>query len=79
MLKNSITFPKNTGLPDSVTSYRHQILQHLLENKEGMHIDELTKCLNISRTAVQNYFLMLEKEGLIKKHNRFKTLGRPSI
>lgn len=79
MLNNSITLSTNAGLTDSVTSNRHQILQHLLENKAGMHIDGLTKCLNISRTAVQKYFLMLETEGLIRKHNRFKTQGRPSI
>jgi DeoR family transcriptional regulator, suf operon transcriptional repressor len=62
-----------------MTSNRHQILQHLLENRNGMHIDELSNLLNISRTAVQNHFTILEMQGLIKKHSHFKTLGRPSI
>ncbi|MGR8979290.1 MAG: helix-turn-helix transcriptional regulator [Gammaproteobacteria bacterium] len=64
---------------DSAASYRHLILKKLLENKHGAPVDELAKYLNISRTAVQKHFLMLEKEGLIKKYNRIKTLGRPSI
>jgi len=70
--------PGDKALPDA-TSYRHQILDLLIENREGMQIDELSKFLGISRTAVQKHFLMLEKEGLIRKHNRIKTLGRPSI
>ena len=44
-----------------------------------MQIDELAKNLNISRTALPNHFLMLEKESLIKRQTRLKTLGRPSI
>lgn len=70
---------KMPAMPDSLTTSRHQILLSLLENKVGMHIDELSKHLNISRTAVQNHFLMLEKQGLIRKHTRYKTMGRPSV
>lgn len=66
------------GKPDPAASSRHQILLYLLENKHGVPIDELIKHLNISRTAVQNHFLMLEKQGFIKKNNRHKTMGRPS-
>lgn len=73
-----MSFPNDKALFDA-TSYRHQILEQLIEHKEGMPIDELSKYLGISRTAVQKHFLMLEKEGLIRKHNRIKTLGRPSI
>jgi predicted ArsR family transcriptional regulator len=78
MSDKSVPFASDKALPDA-TSYRHQILEQLIENKEGMQIDELSKCLGISRTAVQKHFLLLEKEGLIRKHNRIKTLGRPSI
>ena len=63
---------------DSVRSFRQQILQSLLENKDGLPIDDLSKQLNISRTAVQNHFQILEKRGLIKKHALHKTQGRPS-
>ncbi len=59
--------------------YRRQILQRLLENKHGLNIEELTRYLNISRAAVQQNFAILEREGLITKHKRVKTLGRPSI
>ncbi|MGR8931885.1 MAG: helix-turn-helix transcriptional regulator [Gammaproteobacteria bacterium] len=64
---------------DSDISSRHRILQRLLENKEGWPIDKLVKSLNISRTAVQNHCQTLEKDGLIKKNSRAKTLGRPSV
>jgi predicted ArsR family transcriptional regulator len=80
MSNNAIPLPDNTaGMPDAVTTSRHQILLCLLENKDGLSIDELIRHLNISRTAVQNHFLMLEKQGLIRKHSRHKTMGRPSV
>lgn len=63
----------------SAVPYRRQILQRLLENKDGLNIEELTRYLNISRAAVQQHFAILEREGLIAKHKRVKTLGRPSI
>lgn len=59
-------------------SYRHLILQQLLENKEGMCIENLASHLNITRTATQQHFKILEKEGLIKKCGQVKTNGRPS-
>ncbi|MBK8816531.1 MAG: ArsR family transcriptional regulator [Methylococcaceae bacterium] len=70
---------EQSGFSGSVIPYRQQILQHLLENKNGLNIEELTHYLKISRAAVQQHFSILEKEGLIKKHRRIKTLGRPSM
>lgn len=66
-----------SGFPDPAANSRQQILQRLLENKQGLSINELSMQLNISRTAVQNHFLILEKQGLIRKQNRLKTMGRP--
>lgn len=76
MIANEI---KQSGLSGTEIPYRQQILQQLLENKNGLNIEELTHYLKISRAAVQQHFSILEKEGLIKKHKRIKTLGRPSM
>lgn len=56
---------------------QHQILEHLLEHKNGLSVDELAKELEISRTAVQQHFVALERDGLIKKITMNKTAGRP--
>ncbi|CAG7856507.1 hypothetical protein MCAMS1_01019 [biofilm metagenome] len=58
-------------------SRQHQILELLLENKLGLSIDELAKRLDISRAAVQQHFVALERDGLIKKKQLNKTGGRP--
>lgn len=57
---------KNTqDLIGPATSYRQQILRQLLENKQGMTINELSQHLSISRTAVQNHFSVLEKKSRV--------------
>ncbi len=58
-------------------SRQHQILELLLENKDGLSIDELAKQLDISRAAVQQHFVVLGKDNLIKKKRLEKTAGRP--
>ncbi len=58
-------------------SRQHQILELLLENKDGLSIDRLAKQLVISRAAVQQHFVVLERDGLIKKKQMNKTGGRP--
>lgn len=58
-------------------SRQHQILELLLENKDGLSIDELARQLDISRAAVQQHFVVLERDGLIKKKRLDKTAGRP--
>lgn len=79
MLEESMKLPMADALPGSTLPNRHRILRQLLENKEGWSINKLAQYLNISRTAAQNHCLTLEKEGLIKKNSRLKTLGRPSL
>jgi DeoR family transcriptional regulator, suf operon transcriptional repressor len=79
MLNNSNSLsPAKEEFSGATIPFRHQILQQLLENKDGLNIYELTSYLNISRAAVQKHFNVLEREGLIAKHKRVKTLGRPS-
>lgn len=58
-------------------SRQHQILELLLEHKDGLTIDRLAKHLDISRAAVQQHFVSLERDGLIKKKQMNKTGGRP--
>ncbi|MEQ1527987.1 MAG: HTH domain-containing protein [Methylococcales bacterium] len=79
MLNMIASLPDGLRIDEAFGSLRQQILQQLLEHRAGQAIEELSKHLGISRTAVQKHFLVLEKQGLIKKHNRVKTLGRPCI
>ncbi len=64
-LKSPFRNPQNYG---ELGNYRQHILQQLLENKSGLCINALALQLDISRTAVQQHFRVLESEGLIKKH-----------
>lgn len=64
-------------MPQKISARQHEILAQLLENREGLSVDNLAAVLDISRTAVQQHFLMLEGEGYIQKITRNKTAGRP--
>lgn len=61
----------------NISSRQHQILEKLLENRNGLSVDNLAKALNISRTAVQQHFVVLERDEYIKKNTLNKTAGRP--
>ena len=61
----------------NISPRQHQILEQLLENRNGMSVDDLAKALDISRTAVQQHFVALERDGCIKKNTLNKTAGRP--
>jgi DeoR family suf operon transcriptional repressor len=67
----------NALIPQKISSRQHQILEHLLENRNGLSVDELAKALDISRTGVQQHFVVLERDGYIKKSTLNKTAGRP--
>ena len=54
-------------MPQKISSRQHQILEHLLESRNGLSVDELAKALDISRTGVQQHFVVLERDGYIKK------------
>lgn len=59
-------------------SRQDQILQLLLDARSGMSIDELASRLEISRNAVKQHLVVLEKDLLIKKDALNSTGGRPS-
>ena len=67
----------NSLMPQKLSARQHQILEYLLENRNGLSVDELAKILNISRTGVQQHFVVLERDGYIKKSTFNKTAGRP--
>ena len=67
----------NPLMPQKISSRQHQILEHLLANRNGLSVDELAKALDISRTGVQQHFVVLERDGYIKKSTLNKTAGRP--
>ena len=67
----------NPLITQKISSRQHQILEHLLENRNGLSVDELAKVLDISRTGVQQHFVVLERDGYIKKSMLNKTAGRP--
>jgi DeoR family transcriptional regulator, suf operon transcriptional repressor len=56
---------------------QQQLLQVLLENKSGLTVDELSKSLGITRTAVNQHLLVLESSGYLAKGRLTKTGGRP--
>lgn len=59
-------------------SRQDQILQLLLDNRSGMSIDEIATQLEISRNAVKQHLVVLEKDQLVKKDALNSTGGRPS-
>lgn len=56
---------------------QQQLLKLLLQNKNGLGIDDLAAALEISRTAVQQHIASLEREGYIRHDSFGKTAGRP--
>lgn len=60
-----------------ISSRQQQILEQLLLNKQGLSVATLAKSLAISRTAIQQHFILLESEDYICKQTQEKTAGRP--
>ena len=56
---------------------QQQLLQTLLEHKSGRTVEELSKQLGITRTAVNQHLLALERGGYVIKDKLTKTGGRP--
>ncbi|NOU22589.1 MAG: HTH domain-containing protein [Methyloglobulus sp.] len=64
-------------MADQIGSRQRQILELLLEHKDGLCIDEIARALNISRNAVQQHIAVLELEGYLQVGELSKTAGRP--
>ncbi len=57
---------------------QRELLLLLMEHKGGMTLEDLISSLGISRTAVTQHLVTLERDGLIRKGDSRKTGGRPS-
>ena len=58
-------------------SSQQAVLDHLLEHKSGATLDELVTAVGLSRTAVNQHLIALEKEGNVCKATPRRTRGRP--
>jgi predicted ArsR family transcriptional regulator len=56
---------------------RQQVLTHLLEFKSGASVDEVIASVGLSRTAVNQHLLVLEREGYVRRSAPRRTGGRP--
>lgn len=56
---------------------QQQLLKTLLEHKSGRTVEELSKLLGITRTAVNQHLLALERGGYVAKDKLTRTGGRP--
>src|ERR1051325_11278587 len=53
------------------------VLDHLLQQKAGATLEELVAAVGLSRTAVNQHLVSLEKSGHVQKAAPRKTGGRP--
>ncbi len=53
------------------------MLNHLLEHKSGATLAELATAVGLSRTAVNQHLMVLERESYVRKAGVRKTGGRP--
>jgi predicted ArsR family transcriptional regulator len=58
-------------------SSQKEVLNRLMEHKSGATLDELVTALGLSRTAVNQHLMTLEREGYVQKAASRKTGGRP--
>lgn len=56
---------------------QQKILHFLVKEKEGMTVDQFSKLLDISRSAIHQHMTVLERDGLVVKSASKQTGGRP--
>jgi DeoR family transcriptional regulator, suf operon transcriptional repressor len=56
---------------------QQQVLAQLLERKSGATLEELVNSVGLSRTAVNQHLMGLERDGYVRKAAPRKTGGRP--
>ena len=56
---------------------QQEVLSGLLERKSGATLDELVSAVGLSRTAVNQHLIALERDGYVRKAAPRKTGGRP--
>jgi DeoR family transcriptional regulator, suf operon transcriptional repressor len=64
---------------DTLTSGgRQAILRALLENRDGLTADEIAARLSVTRSAVHQHIVGLERDGLVTRKALARRKGRPS-
>lgn len=58
---------------------QRQILTQLLEEKAGLSVDELAARAGITRSAIHQHLIVLERDGYVSKKARTPQGGRPSF
>jgi len=56
---------------------QQEVLNQLMERKSGATLDELVAAIGLSRTAVNQHLMALEREGYVQKTTPRRTGGRP--
>ncbi|MCX5747988.1 MAG: transcriptional regulator, partial [Proteobacteria bacterium] len=62
---------------DPLGSTRRQLLETMRGRRDGVTIDELAEALTITRTAVVQHMLGLERDGYVQRGDQRPTSGRP--
>lgn len=58
-------------------SSQQEVLNQLMERKAGATLDELVSVLGLSRTAINQHLMALEREGFVRKGTPRRTGRRP--
>lgn len=61
----------------ATVSSQQEVLNQLMERRSGATLDELVSAIGLSRTAVNQHLMALEREGHVRKIGLRKTRGRP--
>lgn len=56
---------------------QRKMLQFLVKEKKGMTVDQFSKLLGISRSAIHQHLTVLERDGFVRKSTSMQTGGRP--
>src|SRR3984957_640791 len=56
---------------------QQEILNQLMDHKSGLTLDEMVASIGLSRTAINQHLMALEREGYVRKAAQRKTGGRP--
>ena len=56
---------------------RQKVLAYLLDHKSGATVDEIISSVGLSRTAINQHLMVLEREGYLSRAASRKTGGRP--
>ncbi len=77
-----LSFLKRLGLGSARDAQmgggRRAILRTLLENRDGLTADDLAEKLSITRSAVHQHIVSLERDGLVARNALARKKGRPS-